>query len=88
MSKNKKSEIELFLNTLEELPKILCLTEDWCKKSERPFVNIQGYKQVASYSRTAKSHGGCSMFAKQDMDPIEYNELNQFCQDVVMQCVC
>ncbi|KAL3286118.1 hypothetical protein HHI36_000631 [Cryptolaemus montrouzieri] len=53
--KHKTSEIESTLKALNEAPKILCFTEDWCTQYERPFVKIEGYKKIASYSRTARS---------------------------------
>ncbi|KAL3279724.1 hypothetical protein HHI36_017233, partial [Cryptolaemus montrouzieri] len=56
--------------------------------ANRRFVNINGHKQVASYSRTTLIDGGCSIFVKCEVEAVEYPGLKQFCQDVDIECTC
>lgn len=72
--RNKTLDLELYINTMNVIPDILCLTEHWLVEDEVEFVKLQNYRMVSCFARQKSIHGGSCIFLKDDKQ--DFQELN------------
>ncbi|KAK9877311.1 hypothetical protein WA026_017703 [Henosepilachna vigintioctopunctata] len=69
--RNKIAEIELVMETIKNVPDIMCITEHWMTKDEIQFLNIQGFIVMSNFSREKYIHGGTCILVKEDIKDFE-----------------
>lgn len=85
--RNKTEEIELFINTLENQPDIICITEHWLKKEEEEITKINGYAMAASFSRDSMEHGGVCIYGKKGFSCEEIHGIKEKSIEGQIECV-
>lgn len=65
--RNKTLDIELFLNTLNTLPDLICLTEHWLREEEVDAVVLNHFNMMSCYSRKNMMHGGSCILIREDL---------------------
>lgn len=87
--KNKTLDVEMVVGELTSKPKVLCFTEHWCTVEELQCLRIDGYRLVASYTRSVGTHGGSCVFVTDDLEnKVECYDLRQDCEDFNFECAC
>lgn len=86
--KNKVPEIEVFLDTLEEKPNILCFTEHWLKPAQEEFLKIQGFEMISCFSRMEMLHGGACIYIKETLHFEEVLCIKNKSVEGHIECAC
>lgn len=74
----------LFLNSLDALPEIVCCTEHFLTGDHT--TNIEGYVLSSAFYRSSSSHGGSCIFVREGMDFIEEIQLKQKSIESQLEC--
>lgn len=62
--KNKTVDIEIFINSMEKTPEVLCFTEHFLYGTET--LHIKNYNLTSTFSRTVTKHGGSCIYTLQN----------------------
>jgi hypothetical protein len=62
--KNKKEELEVFLECNKLKYDFLCFTEHWMVEADIDAFNLNGYRLVSSFCRKVMRNGGSSIFVR------------------------
>lgn len=81
--RNKILELEIFIESLEEIPDLVCLTEHWLSKEEEHFFKIEHYHVVSCCSRVTSVHGGSCILVR---DTLQDFEDVPFIKDMSVEC--
>lgn len=67
--RNKTLDVEIFVETMEKKPDVICFTEHWMNMSEINYLDIKNYNVCSSFVRKNSIHGGtCILVSEEDLD--------------------
>lgn len=84
--RNKVDEINLLIDEMTLPPTVIAFTEHWLTYEEIPVINLSGYKLASCFCRRHFSHGGCSIYVREDLGFLELTQLKQKSKELTMEC--
>lgn len=86
--RNKTLDLELFINTMDEKPNILCLSEHWLRYEEEEYVKVEGYSMITCLSRRTATHGGVCILSDNTYAFEEVAWVKERSIECQIECVC
>lgn len=72
---DKTLEFEVFLDTLKDVPDVLCITEHWMRSNEIHSVKINKYVMASCWCRSEKTRGGSCIYVGESLGH-KYTEID------------
>lgn len=87
---SKREELELYIDSMQQKPNIVCITEHWLTGNESYFTSLDGYKLITAYTRKTLQKGGSCIFANVETESLDSivklnNEGNFECAGVMVR---
>lgn len=70
----------------EETPDIVSVVEHWCSQDNIDYMTTPGYKLVTSFCRAHHIHGGCAIYAKNNLE-VRKLDFSEYSEEMICECV-
>lgn len=78
--------MQVYIESMNKKPDLICLSEHWMKKEEEIFIRIEGYKLGCSFARLSMKHGGACIFGREDLHLEEETNIVQRSVEGIIEC--